>query len=276
MRIAIAGGHSHKAAGASEFIDEVTEDRKVKDALIKELQKRGHETVDCTNEMPTVATELNEEVRIANASKATMFVAIHFNAAAPIEGAYGSEVCYKGAGVKNLAAAISKKLSALMKIPDRGAKYRTNLKVLNATKMPSILPEICFVDARKDVQGYLAAGPAAVASVIADCLEANAASWVKDTTGWWRKFFDGSWPKNRWMKLDAWYYFDAKGYAVCNAWKKLKGKWYFFDSNCRMKTGWVKWKNNWYWLKADGDMAENETLVIDGKEYSFDKDGKLK
>ena len=72
--------------------------------------------------------------------------------------------------------------------------------------------------------------------------------WVKDSKGWWYRYADGSWPKSRWIKLDAWYYFNAEGYALTSCWKKINGYWYYFGSDCRMQTGWKKIKNKWYYL----------------------------
>ena len=41
MKIAVRGGHCPKATGAKGIIDELTEDRKVKDSLIKYLRMLG-------------------------------------------------------------------------------------------------------------------------------------------------------------------------------------------------------------------------------------------
>lgn len=156
----------------------------------------------------------------------------------------------------------------------------------------------------------------------------KSAGWVKDSKGWWYRNADGSYPKAKWLKLDAWYYFNAEGYAV-TGWQKIGGLWYYFGSDCRMKTGWQtiggkkyylhpskdgNWKegsahigwlhvsSKWYyfnkkdqgtecamrtgWLDdkgkkyylqpdKDGAMAEAETIYIDGKRYTFDKNGAL-
>lgn len=133
------------------------------------------------------------------------------------------------------------------------------------------------------------------------------AKWVRGSKGWWYKYPDGSYPTSKWLKLDAWYYFDSKGYAV-TGWHKINGYWYWFDEDCRMKTGWKQLKGKWYylhptkdgkwpegsahigWIKLKGiwyylkkasegtecSMACNETMNIDGKQYSFDKDGRMK
>ena len=46
MKIAVRGGHCPKVTGASALIDELTEDRKVKDSVIKYLRQLGHTVLD--------------------------------------------------------------------------------------------------------------------------------------------------------------------------------------------------------------------------------------
>ena len=105
--------------------------------------------------------------------------------------------------------------------------------------------------------------------------------WVKNETGWWYRNADGSWPKSKWLKIDAWYYFNAEGYAV-TGWHKINGYWYYFGIDCRMKTGWVKDKGKWYYLHPkksgtwpEGSMVYGKTMTIDGKSYTFDKSGAM-
>lgn len=166
MKIAVAGGHSKKCPGASKYIDEYTEDRKVKDALITELKNRGHSVVDCSNEKTTQSSELAEEVRLANASGASLFVAIHFNAG----GGTGSECWYysgSSAG-KTYSERVASKLASKLGLRNRGAKATTSLYVLRHTSMTAILPEVCFVDTQADANAYNKVGYKAVAAAIAD------------------------------------------------------------------------------------------------------------
>ena len=76
-------------------------------------------------------------------------------------------------------------------------------------------------------------------------------TWKKNSTGWWYQYADGSYPKNRWKKID--------------------GEWYHFDQNGYMQTGWLKDGGYYYYLKANGTMAKEE-YVDDGK-YYVDADG---
>ena len=61
--------------------------------------------------------------------------------------------------------------------------------------------------------------------------------WIQDAKGWWYRYADGNYPKDQWLKLDAWYYFDSYGYALRNQWKYIKGLWYYFGDDCRMAKG---------------------------------------
>lgn len=43
----------------------------------------------------------------------------------------------------------------------------------------------------------------------------NTQGWMKDNTGWWYQYSDGSYPVSAWRKIDGnWYYFDSNGYWV--------------------------------------------------------------
>lgn len=57
--------------------------------------------------------------------------------------------------------------------------------------------------------------------------------WVKDSFGWWYSYDFGGYPKNQWLMLDAWYYFDDSGYALQNTTIEYKGKIYKFGNDCR-------------------------------------------
>lgn len=173
-KFACAGGHSKKAPGASSYINEYRQDRKVNKYLLAELRKRGHTAVDCSNEEATASDELARECSRANNSGADYFVATHFNAASKTKEPRGVEVWYyDGSAVgKKMATAIAKKLSATLGLPNRGAKPTRSLYVLKHTDMPAVLVEVCFVDSRADNAAYRKAGAKKVATAIADGLEA--------------------------------------------------------------------------------------------------------
>lgn len=153
MRIAIAGGHSAKARGASGYIDEYDCDRAFVAQLIPAFEAQGWGVTDCSNDAGTVNGELAEECRLANASGADLFVAVHFNAG----GGTGTEVWYhEGSSAASYAESVSSELSAALGLRNRGPKATTGLYVLNRTTMPAILVEVCFVDTERDADAWRA------------------------------------------------------------------------------------------------------------------------
>lgn len=181
MKIAVAGGHSKKAPGMSSYLDEYTEDRKVAKALIKELKARGHTVTDCSNEKATQSAELKEECRLANKSGASLFIAVHFNAASKTSGTRGSEVWYHTNSTKgkNYAGKVVPKLAKALGLKNRGIKSSKSLYVLNNTTMTAILIEICFGDAKGDAQAYKETGVAKIADAIADAIGGGSSSSFK-------------------------------------------------------------------------------------------------
>lgn len=151
MRIAIAGGHSAIARGASGYLDEYECDRAFVAQLIAAFDAQGWYVTDCSNEESDVYAELREECRIANASGADLFIAVHFNSG----GGTGTEVWhYPYSSAETYAQGVSRELASALGLPNRGAKSTTGLYVLNHTEMPAILIEVCFVDTEADAEAW--------------------------------------------------------------------------------------------------------------------------
>lgn len=144
----VHGGHNKKVPGASGYLDEVTEDRKVKDAVIKYLRAAGHTAYDCTDDAGTTQSKnLANIVAKCNAhSGITLDISIHLNAG----GGTGCEVYYTSSKGKTYAGKVSAAVAKALGIKDRGAKESDTLYVLNHTKSPAILVECCFVDNKTD------------------------------------------------------------------------------------------------------------------------------
>ena len=151
MHIAIAGGHSAIARGASGYLDEYECDRAFVTQLIDAFDAQGWYVTDCSNEESDVSAELREECRIANASGADLFIAVHFNSG----GGTGTEVWhYPYSSAETYAQDVSRELASALGLPNRGAKSTTELYVLNHTEMPAILIEVCFVDTEADAAAW--------------------------------------------------------------------------------------------------------------------------
>ena len=151
MHIAIAGGHSAIARGASGYLDEYECDRAFVAQLIPAFESQGWYVTDCSNEESDVSAELREECRIANASGADLFIAVHFNSG----GGTGTEVWhYPYSSAETYARDVSRELASALGLPNRGAKSTTGLYVINHTDMPAILIEVCFVDTEQDADAW--------------------------------------------------------------------------------------------------------------------------
>lgn len=176
MKIAIAGGHSKSAPGASGYLDEYECDRAFVSQLIPALRSAGFEVVNCTNEAPTSNAELAEECRIANESGADVFLAIHFNSGIgkDTDETTGTECFYTegNAEGKRLAATLSANVASALGIKNRGAKT-ARFYVLRHTKMTALLLEVCFVDDKDDVVRWHATPWTELTSAVVEAFGGN-------------------------------------------------------------------------------------------------------
>ena len=170
MKIAVRGGHVPKFTGASKFIDELTEDRKVKDSVIKYLRQLGCDVLDVTppDNTSTLNGDLSYGVNKANSWRADLFISIHFNKAYDnYNGSLGSEVCVYSPF--DTAQRVVNELSNLG-FKNRGQKIRNNLYELNHTKMKAMIIEVCFVEASEDVALYKKLGHYLIGKTIAKAI----------------------------------------------------------------------------------------------------------
>ena len=173
MKIAIRGVHCPNATGAKGLIDELTDDRKVKDSVIKYLRMLGYDVLDVTppNHTTTSHEDLFYGVEKANAWGANLFVSIHFNNAYnTYNGTLGSEVCVHSPF--DTAQRVVNSLASLG-FKNRGQKVRNNLYELNRTKMKAMIIEVCFVEATSDVALYNKLGSDLIGKTIAESIANN-------------------------------------------------------------------------------------------------------
>lgn len=170
-RIAVRGGHNFSVPGARAIIDETTEDRKVKNAVVKYLKQLGQTVYDVTpgDGCNTINSDLSYGVNRANSIGVDLFVSIHFNKCySHYNGALGTE-CWTYS--KNIAEAvrIEKELSSCG-FRSRGIKHSRSLYELRATRMDAIIVEVCFVEATNDVSIYRKLGPDYIGKKIAEAI----------------------------------------------------------------------------------------------------------
>lgn len=143
----VHGGHSLKCRGASGYLDEVNEDRKVKNKVIELLRAIGATVYDCTDDTSTTKNgNLSTIVTKCNGHKVDLDVSIHLNAG----GGHGVETWGYSDKVKDVGSRISANISKALGITNRGFKISTKLYVLRKTHSPAILIECCFVDSKED------------------------------------------------------------------------------------------------------------------------------
>lgn len=175
MKFNVHGGHNTKAAGASSYLNEVAEDRKIKDRVISYLRAAGHTVYDCTDDSgKTPDACLKNIVGKCNGHEVDLDVSIHLNASKKDAGdgkVKGTEVFIYSSRSKAKSAAerICKGMSALG-FTNRGVKASTSLYVLKNTKSPALLIEVCFVDDKDDYNLYKKVGVDKISRAIAEGL----------------------------------------------------------------------------------------------------------
>lgn len=180
MKIAVRGGHCPNVPGSRGIIDELKEDRLVKNAVIKYLNQMGVSVLDVTppDSTSSSSADLSYGVNKANNWGADLFVSIHFNNAySTYNGALGTEVCVYSE--YDIAGIVVNKMASLG-FRNRGQKVRTGLYELKHTSMKSMIVEVCFVEATEDVALYKKVGYDYIGKTIAEAL-VNRSSGVTPT-----------------------------------------------------------------------------------------------
>ena len=180
MKIAVRGGHCPNVPGSRGIIDELKEDRLVKNAVIKYLNQMGLSVLDVTppDSTSSSSADLSYGVNKANNWGADLFVSIHFNNAySTYNGALGTEVCVYSE--YDIAGRLVNKMASLG-FRNRGQKVRTGLYELKHTSMKSMIVEVCFVEATEDVALYKKVGYDYIGKTIAEAL-VNRSSGVTPT-----------------------------------------------------------------------------------------------
>ena len=163
----VHGGHNGIVPGASKYLNEVTEDRAVKNKVISYLRAAGYTVYDCTDESGrTQNANLANIVKKCNTHSVDLDISIHLNSGrndSKGDGKTGGVevLCYDG-GTKTIAKAIADAihdefgytLRSDGTTPDgyAGVKIDKDLYVLRSTKAPAILIECCFVDDKDDAK----------------------------------------------------------------------------------------------------------------------------
>ena len=164
----VHGGHNRKVPGASGILDEVTEDRKVKDAVIKYLRAAGHTAYDCTDDAGTTQGKnlANIVAKCNSHDGIELDISVHLNAGRDDDEGDGktggTEVLIYSTAVKDVAKDIADEIAKEFDYALRsdettpkgcaGVKIDKSLYVLKHTKAKAVLIEPCFVDDKDDAK----------------------------------------------------------------------------------------------------------------------------
>lgn len=143
MKIFINAGHGGADSGAvsRNGIKEKDITRNVASFLAGMLIEKGYNI-----EFYQQVNSVNEIVEKEKTSKSSLVISLHCNSAVH-EGANGVEVLYyptSGTG-QALAKICSYNIAKYMELKNRGAKPRSDLRVLSGTAAPAILIELAFL-----------------------------------------------------------------------------------------------------------------------------------
>jgi N-acetylmuramoyl-L-alanine amidase len=153
MNIVISSGHGKYIRGASGYLDEVDEARKVVEKVAEFLRAGGvHVDTFHDDTSHDQQTNLHTIVAYHNSRERELDVSCHFNAYQTTSKPMGTECLYVTQA--DLAADVADAIAAASNLIDRGPKKRTDLYFLNNTEEAAILIETCFVDSSADADAY--------------------------------------------------------------------------------------------------------------------------
>lgn len=159
-KVTVHGGHNPSgkiACGASDLLDESTEDRYLAKRVIKLLKKNGIKATSCTVNNGTSQYDILRRIcaKCNAVTDADLHISIHFNSGRHDRKGDGKTGGTEVFLTENIAdkSDIAKRICnymAKLGFTKRGVKETGNLYFLNHTKAPAILVETCFVDDKDD------------------------------------------------------------------------------------------------------------------------------
>lgn len=258
-RYNIHGGHNKIVPGASSILDEVTEDRKVKNALIELLDDAGHTVYDCTDDSGrTSGANLANIVAKCNKHTVDYDISLHLNSGrkdSKGDGKTGGvEIFIYDNDLKDIAKAVADAIADEFGYTLRsdsttpagcaGVKISKGLYVLRNTKARAMLIECCFVDDKDDAKVWNAEKCAAA---IYKGLTGKAATSTSDGTSGTSADHGGT-PGHYWATMRMEYL----NYSNEHRWIVHKHS----DNTCSLKNV----EATTYMSVRDGKMAENQEV----------------
>ena len=247
------------ACGAVGLLDESKENRLVKNELIKYLKQGGVTVYDCTEDNGTSQSDvLKKIVAKCNAHTVDFDFSLHLNSGRNDYNGDGKQagteihISADNKGKRAVAQRILDRMKAIGFNTSRGIKIRNDLYVLNHTKAPAILIEICFVDDRDDYNQYMKVGYKAVAKAIAEgIMNKTISDGIKDGLAD-QKASDGNW-----------YYYRNGSIAadVTTVAQNKNGWWYVKNGKVDFSANTVAKNNNGWWHIVNGKVDFNSNTI---------------
>lgn len=247
------------ACGAVGLLDESKENRLVKNELIKYLKQGGVTVYDCTEDNGTSQSDvLKKIVAKCNAHTVDFDFSLHLNSGRNDYNGDGKQagteihISADNKGKRAVAQRILDRMKAIGFNTSRGIKIRNDLYVLNHTKAPAILIEICFVDDRDDYNQYMKVGYKAVAKAIAEgIMNKTISDGIKDGLAD-QKASDGNW-----------YYYRNGSIAadVTTVAENVNGWWYVKNGKVDFFANTVAKNENGWWHIVNGKVDFNSNTI---------------
>ena len=163
-KIAISSGHGLHIRGASGFIDEVDEARRVVDRVCDLINMSGNNSVHFHDDVSRSSGDnLRAIVNWHNEQDRDIDVSVHFNSVEQ-PSANGVETICRDISNQELAHKMSNAIAGASGMNVRasqggatlrGVQFRTNLFVVNGLQSkPMIMLEVCFVSNKRDSELY--------------------------------------------------------------------------------------------------------------------------
>jgi N-acetylmuramoyl-L-alanine amidase len=153
MNVIISSGHGKFIRGASGYLDEVDQARRVVATVAEYLKAAGVGCLTFNDDVSTSQSEnLDRIVAFHNSHQRDLDVSVHFNAYNTTDKPMGCECLYLTQ--KELAQSVADRICRASGLINRGAKKRDDLFFLNKTDAAAILIEVCFVDSLTDADVY--------------------------------------------------------------------------------------------------------------------------
>lgn len=91
---------------------------------------------------------------------------------------------------------------------------------------------------------------------------------------------DGKVIKGWYEDNEKWYYLNDEGIMKTGWIKDKDSSWYYLNEQGALQTGWINLKGIWYYLEENSNGYKGKcyadcTTTINGKKYTFDKDGHM-